>query len=195
MIAPLIASRAKDVAFVISGAGHAVPLYEGEVNSITNQVRARGISGNELTEAATFIKMWVNVAPTGQGWEQFDAAIQQARGTKWFPTIRVPPKDDWTWAFNKRTYEYNAAEYWAKVTVPVLVMYGEKDLYTPVAQSISNIDRALSKAGNKDYTIIIFPRASHSFDIEPEAGLPFEWSRMAPGFPDLLIAWLNERVK
>jgi pimeloyl-ACP methyl ester carboxylesterase len=195
MIAPLVASRAKDVAFVISGAGHAVPLYEGEVNSITNQVRSRGISGNDLTEAITFIKMWVNVARTGQGWDQFDAAIERARGANWFRAIRVPPKDDWTWAFFKRIYEYNAADYWAKVTVPVLVMYGERDLYTPVSQSISNIDRTLSRAGNKDYTIITFPRASHTFDMEPEAGQTFEWPRMAPGFPDLLIAWLNERVK
>jgi hypothetical protein len=48
MIAPLVASRSPDVAFVISGAGHAVPLYEGEINSIANQVRARGVTGSDL---------------------------------------------------------------------------------------------------------------------------------------------------
>jgi len=94
-----------------------------------------------------------------------------------------------------RIYSYNAADYWAKVTVPVLVMYGVKDLYTPVSQSISNIDRELRKAGNRDYTIIVFPRASHTLDIEPEQGQPFEWRRMAPGFPDLLMDWLQERIK
>ena len=195
MIAPLVASRIKDVAFVISSAGHALPLYEGEINSITNQVRARGISGNDLAEATDFIKMWHNVARTGEGWEQFDAAMEKARATNWFRAIRVPPKDDWTWAFFKRIYDYNAADYWAKVTVAVFVMYGEKDLFTPVSQSISNIDQALKKAGNKDYTIIVFPRASHTLDIEPDAGQPFEWRRMAPGFPDLLMAWLQERIK
>jgi dipeptidyl aminopeptidase/acylaminoacyl peptidase len=41
MIAPLIASRAKEVAFVISGAGSAVPLYEAEVNSITKYIEHR----------------------------------------------------------------------------------------------------------------------------------------------------------
>src|SRR2546428_2002560 len=34
MIAPLVASRTNDVAFLISGVGHAVPLYQGEINSI-----------------------------------------------------------------------------------------------------------------------------------------------------------------
>jgi pimeloyl-ACP methyl ester carboxylesterase len=195
MIAPLTASRSKDVAFIISGAGSAVPVYESEINSITNQVRAKGISGNELAEATAFIKLWVNVMRTGQGWEQFDRALEKARGTKWFPMLHVPPKDNWIWAFHKRIYDYNAADYWAQVSVPVLVIYGERDLYVPIAQSIVNIDRALAKAKNGDYTILVLPRASHAFNIEPEAGQPFEWWHMASGFPNLLTAWINLRMK
>ena len=195
MIAPLVASRAKDVAFVISGAGSAVPLHEAEVNSITNQVRAQGITGNELAEATVFIKMFVNVLRTGQGWEQFDAAAEKARNTKWYPMLHVPPRDNWFWSYYRRIADYNAADYWAKVTQPALLIYGERDMYVPVAQSISNIDRALNKAGNKDYMIIILPRASHAFNIEPEAGQPFEWGRLATGFPDLLTAWINQRMK
>jgi pimeloyl-ACP methyl ester carboxylesterase len=195
MIAPLVAARSQDVAFVISGAGHAVPLYEGEVNSITNQVRARGVTGSDLQEATQFIKLWVNVARTGQSWPTFEAAIAKARDKPWFSAMRVPPKDDWSWAFFKRIYDYNAADYWQKVTVPVLVMYGQNDLYTPVAQSITNIDHALGKAGNKDFSIIMFPRATHTFDVDPELDQPFEWSRMAPGFPDVVLAWLHERLK
>jgi pimeloyl-ACP methyl ester carboxylesterase len=195
MLAPLAASRSKDVAFVISGAGSAVPVYESEINSITNQVRAQGISGIDLVEATDFIKLWVSVMRTGKGWEQFDPAIEKARGTKWFPMLHVPPKDNWIWAFHKRIYDYNAADYWAQVSVPVLVIYGERDLYVPVGQSILNIDRALSKAKNRDYTILVLPRASHAFNIEPEAGQRFEWWHMASGFPDLLTAWINQRVK
>ena len=88
-----------------------------------------------------------------------------------------------------------SADYWSQVSVPVLVIYGERDLYVPVAQSISNIDRALSKAKNRDYTILVLPRASHAFIIERETGQPFEWWHIAPGFPDLLTAWINHRIK
>jgi pimeloyl-ACP methyl ester carboxylesterase len=195
MIAPLIASRSKDVAFIIGGAGSAVPVYESEINSLINQVRAKGISGNELGEATEFIKMLVNVSRTGQGWEQFAAATEKARNTKWYPVLQVPPKDSWWWAFSKRIYDYNAADYWAQVSVPVLLIYGERDLYVPVAQTILNIDRALAKAKNGDYTILVLPRASHAFNIEPEVGQPFEWWHMAPGFPNLLTAWVNQRAK
>ncbi|MDQ6788102.1 MAG: lysophospholipase, partial [Acidobacteriota bacterium] len=195
LIAPLVASRSKDVAFVISGAGSAVPLYESEINSITNQIRAQGISGNDLAEATVFIKMFVDVLRTGEGREQFDVAAEKARNTKWYPMLHVPPKDDWFWAFYRRIANYNAADYWGKVNVPVLVIYGERDELVPVAKSISNVDRALNKAGNKDYTILVLPRASHAFNIEPEAGQPFEWWHLSAGFPDLLTAWINQRVK
>jgi len=194
MIAPLVASRSKDVAFIISGAGSAVPVYESEINSVTSQIRAKGISGNDLAEATEFIKLWVDVMRTGQGWEQFEKAVEKVRETKWFPMLHVPPKDHWIWAFHKRIYDYNSADYWAQVNVPVLVIYGERDLYVPVTKSIWNIDRALSRAKNRDYTILVLPRASHAFIIEPEAGQPFEWWHISPGFPDLLTAWINQRM-
>jgi hypothetical protein len=75
------------------------------------------------------------------------------------------------------------------------VIYGERDLYVPVARSVLNIDHALNKAKNRDYTILVLPRASHSFDVEPEPGQPFEWPHMAPGFPALLTAWIDHRMK
>jgi uncharacterized protein len=195
MIAPLIASRSEGVALVISCAGSAVPLYEAEINSITNQVRAKGISGKELDDAIVFIKMLVNLLRTGDGWEQFEAATEMARSTKWYPMLNVPPKGSWFWSYYRSIANYNAADYWRKVTVPTLVIYGERDMYVPVSQSIANIDRALNKSGNKDYTIIILPKASHALTIEPEAGQPFEWWHIASGFPDLLTAWISKRTK
>jgi uncharacterized protein len=196
MIAPLVASRSRDVAFVISTAGDGVPVYEAEVYSITNQVRSRGIfSGNDLSDATEFIKLRVNVARTGEGWDQLDTAVEKSRSAGWFRMVGVPPRDDWTWAFYRRIYDYNPIDYWTKVSVPVLVIYGEKDVISPVSQSISNIDRALSRAGNHDYTILILPRASHAFFVEPEDQQPFEWSRLAPGFPELLTAWVTQRTR
>jgi len=194
-IAPLVAAGSRDVAFVISGAGGGVPMYEAEINSLTNQVRAKGISGNELAEATEFIKMEVNVARTGEGRAQLDTAIEKARDTKWLPILRPPAKDNYFWSFYRQIADYNPAVYWEKVSVPVLIIQAERDIYVPVGSSVANIDRALRKAGNKDYTIIILPRALHSFNINPEPGQPFEWWHVAPGFPDLLTAWVNQRAK
>jgi dipeptidyl aminopeptidase/acylaminoacyl peptidase len=77
----------------------------------------------------------------------------------------------------------------------VLLIYGERDKTVPPGPSILNIDRALKKARNGDYTMVILPRASHGFNINPEPNQPFEWWYMAPGFSDLLTAWINQRMK
>ena len=194
-IAPLAASRSHDVAFVIAGAGGGVPMYEAEINSITNQVRDSGVSGGELAEATVFIKMLVNALRTGQSSEQFDKMNEKVRTAKWYPMLNVPPKQSWFWSFYKNIADYNPADFWPKVTVPVLLIYGERDIIVPVGQSILNIDRALNKAGNRDYTIIILPRASHAFNIEPETGKPFEWGHVAPGFPEVVSAWICQRFR
>src|SRR3989441_1638244 len=121
-IGPLVAARSSDVAFVISGAGGGVAMYQAEINSLTNQVRAKGISGNELAEATEFIKMEVNVARTGEGWAQLDTAIEKARDTKWLPILRPPAKDNYFWTFYRQIADYNPADYWEKVSVPVLII-------------------------------------------------------------------------
>lgn len=121
--------------------------------------------------------------------------MEKARNERWYPMLHVPSRDSWFWAYYRRIADYNAADYWEKVNVPALVIYGERDRLVPVAQSVTNIDRALNKAKNRDYTILILPRASHAFNVEPEPGQPFEWWRMAPGFPDLLTAWIHQRMK
>ena len=193
-IAPLIAARSRDVAFVISGAGGGVPMYEAEINSLTNQIRAKGLTGGDLAEATAFIRIFISVARTGEGWAQLDAAIEKARDTKWLPMIGVPAKDNYFWSFYRQIADYNPAVYWEKVSVPVLIIQAERDIYVPVAPSVANMDRALRKAGNKDYTIIVLPRASHTFNINPEPGQPFEWWHVAPGLPDLLTAWINQRM-
>ena len=194
-IAPMVASRSSKVAFVIAGAGGGIPMYEGEINSLTNQVIAAGISGADLADATAFVRSLVDVLRTGEGREQLEATSEKVKNTNWYQILRPPPRDHWFWAFYKRIADYNPADHWTKVTVPVLLVYGERDRTVPVAASISNIDRALGKAGNRDYTFVMLPRASHSFTIEPEPGQPFEWTRIAPGFPDLLTSWINQRIR
>ena len=195
MIAPLVASKSKSVAFIISGAGSAVPVYESEINSLVSQLRAKGIQNKDLEEARAFVKIFIEVLRSGENRRQFEAAATKAQNKKWYPMLHVPEKDDWQWAFFRSIYNYNAADYWAKVSVPTLVIYGERDLYVPVSQSVAAIDRALNQAGNKDYTILVLPRASHAFNLEREIGDSFEWPRLTPGFPDLLIAWINLRTR
>ena len=113
----------------VSGAGSGIPVYESEINSLVNQLHAEGIQGNDLDEATAFIKQYVEALRSGANRKQFEAAAIKVQNKKWYPMLHVPPKDDWQWEFFKGIYNYNSADYWAKVSVPTLVIYGERDQY------------------------------------------------------------------
>src|SRR5262249_21975731 len=48
----------------------------------------------------------------------------------------------------------------AKVRCPVLVLYGAQDLQVPPDANVPPIERALAKAGNRDVTVRVRPRAN-----------------------------------
>jgi hypothetical protein len=77
----------------------------------------------------------------------------------------------------------------------VLVIEAEEDVYIPVERSIGRIDEALQRAGNEDYTILVLPAAPHNFILQPGPGEPFDWPRLAPGFADLMVAWIRYRTE
>ena len=49
--------------------------------------------------------------------------------------------------------------------------------------------RVLAEAGHKDFTVKVFPNASHSLKEMPSG------NRMAPGLFETLRSWLLERVQ
>jgi pimeloyl-ACP methyl ester carboxylesterase len=194
MIAPLLASRSPRVHFLIGASGSAVPLHEAEVNSITGQLRGQGIESEEMEAAGRFIRRYVDMLRTGEDQAGFEAEIERVKGERWFPMLHVPAKDNWFWAYYRRIADYDASLHWRKVKVPALLVYGERDELVPVGRSIASADRALNAAGNPDYTILVLPRADHALNIRPEPGAPFEWFRLAPGYPELLVAWIKRRT-
>jgi pimeloyl-ACP methyl ester carboxylesterase len=195
-IAPLIASQTPDVGFLISAAGAAIPMWQSEIHSLRTQVRARGVQGDSLLRADAFIDQTVTVARSGKGWQQLQAGWQAAdtRSESWAALLRPAPEDSYFWSFYPRIAEYNAAEYWRKVTVPVLVVQAGEDIYTPREQSIAAIHEALRESGNADFTIVVLPGAPHNFVLQPDANRALKWPRLYPGYADLLVGWIQYRT-
>lgn len=194
-ISPLIASRSTDVAFVIAAAAFGTIQYKQDFYRVRNGIQDAGFSDEETESAIAFYSLWLNAVRSGKGWDLVEATLPKVQNEKWFGWVEPPPRDSWVWKWYPPVADYDPLPYWQKVRVPVLLVYGQRDRNTDAAVSIQNIDRALTAAGNRDYTIIELPRAAHDLTISAQPGQSFEWRRDAPGYVDLLIAWTRDRVR
>lgn len=188
-IASLAAARSKDVAFIIyiSGSG-AGTIEEQDTSSLLAKMRADGFSEADVEEARRFLKLTYEAPHSREAWQRLQAALPNARNQKWFNrTIGGLSRDNWVWEQRRLNAGYDPAATFRRVKIPTLIIYGEKD--TPSA-GIARIEQALREAGNRDYTVRVFPRADHSLEVRQENGR-MVW---AEGFLDLLTNWTLQRV-
>jgi pimeloyl-ACP methyl ester carboxylesterase len=86
---------------------------------------------------------------------------------------------------------------WERVRVPVLGVFGGKDVQVVLEQNEPALRAALEAAGNEDHGTIIFPDANHLFQTA-ETGAIEEYGSLAPeftpGFVDAIVDWVVERA-
>ncbi len=82
-----------------------------------------------------------------------------------------------------------------RVNVPVLALFGEKDLQVPPAQSAAEVEGALDRGGNQRATVTILEGLNHLFQ-RAETGLPSEYQSieetMSPVALESISRWIHE---
>lgn len=192
MLSMQVAARSNDVAFAINSSGFMEPLWQTLRYQVTAIMRSEGTPQAQIDKEAAFVDLWLDVARTGQHWEDFRKTQQQITqsGRSWIFESRGPftslQQLRWDW---DHVLSFDPLPALEQVKCPVLGVFGELDPLTPAQRTTENMRKALSKAGHKDFTLKIFPRASHSLSELPEK------NRMAPGVFDTLRTWLLARVQ
>lgn len=81
------------------------------------------------------------------------------------------------------------------VTTPTLALYGVLDRNVDAADSAVRLREYLSRAGNRDVTIVTYPHAGHQLIVSKSGynGEPVLPERFVPGYPQITIAWLAQR--
>lgn len=198
-LGPLAASLSDNVAFVICVGGPGVDAHTQNNFAIPNLLREDGCTEGEIEEALADRALWYDllrtIGATGDGWDQLEALANRARGEKW---ARFVVDEAWFDEGDLRSrltaaveegdkvyLSHNPRAVLEKVTCPVLAIFGGSDVEVPVEDSISVFEEALSKAGNEDYTIKVFPGADHFVMIGEE---------YAEGYLDTMTGWLQERL-
>jgi uncharacterized protein len=195
IVAPLASSLSEDVAFFINVSGAGVSPYQQVTYQAEAQMRRDGFSETEIAEAVAYLNQKWEVARTGgEGWDKLQTATQNARDKKWLARVQPASKLEDIVPSWKLQMSYNPMPALEKVRCPVLAVFGELDTLTPVADTTANYRKGLSKAGNKDFTIKVFPDADHALLIWPRPTDKAHWPVLAAGYLDAMTDWINKHV-
>ena len=215
IIAPIVATQGKDIAFLVLMAGTGVPgkeLLPAQVGAI---VRAGGATEGETEDAVALQERVIAAVLTGEGMEEVKAElVEQFKASAEEMTEEqlkaLGDLDEWTteavegqlgqlaepWMTFFLTHDPAATL--EKVDAPVLALFGGKDTQVPAEMNETAMKAALAKGGNTDVTTKVFPDANHLFQAAG-TGSPSEYTELKPeflpGFLDTISKWILAQVE
>ena len=211
LIAPLVASRSKDVSFIVLLAGTGI---RGDKLLLLQQAliaKANGASEPDIkksTETNTKLfeivvkstdnqKLKTDLAGFISETLRKDTSAQIPNGmTKdQFVSMQVDQiSSPWMQYFIK----YDPGTTLQKVKCPVLAVNGEKDLQVPPKENLTAIKNALIKGGNRNVTTKEFPGLNHLFQ-ECKTGSPAEYAAIEQTFSptalEEIVKWIKIQTK
>lgn len=206
LIAPIVAAKSKDVAFIALLAGTGI---QGDQILLLQQKLIGKVSGAsdeevqkteiENTKVYKIIKQSTSIEqlkidltnyykqalkenPNGMSEDQFVNLMIENLATPWMQYF----------------ISYNPVPTLEKVKCPVLAINGSKDLQVPPKENLEGIKKALTKGGNKNVTTLELPNLNHLFQ-ECSTGSPKEYGTIeqtfSPTAMTVVLNWIKTQTK
>ena len=196
-IAPLAASRSKDVAFVVSISGPGVTPANETRTFMQNEMAADGFSNQDVAQAVALMRTAFLYATSGTGWENYLAERNKVEKTDWFPYMGLSDKkNDPQWEFRRLNIEYDPVPALTAVQCPVLAFFGGRDLNVVAEKNRPVWETSLKNGGNRDYSLQIIPDGNHVL-MDAHTGTIVEFPSLKtfdPNYSTTLIRWLAHRL-
>jgi pimeloyl-ACP methyl ester carboxylesterase len=193
IVAPMVAVRNSDVAFVVMMAGSGVPGDEILVAQVRLLSEAAGRSHEQAEKSAAEEREVLALVKQEKDDAVLEKKLREKLGGK-IPEAQLGAQlkavsSPWFRYF----LEYDPAVALRKVKCPVLAINGEKDLQVPPKQNLPVIRKALEASGNKDFEVDELPGLNHLFQTA-KTGLPSEYAEieetMAPTALESICDWI-----
>ena len=212
IIAPLVASRNKDIAFIILMAGTGVKGSDVMLEQKKLIMEKAGSTEKDIKKSLQSSKDIFEAIRKNKGFDKIRKEIKEEILAN-YPkdTSKTSNKEEKDSLINliveqqmkpiqsnwfKYFIDYDPQPSLEKVTCPVLVLFGDMDVQVSSQQNQKPITDALKKAGNKDVTVKIFPKANHLF-LTAITGNIDEYGTLekvfVPGFLATISEWARKR--
>jgi alpha-beta hydrolase superfamily lysophospholipase len=111
------------------------------------------------------------------------------RSVSAMPTITPGEQELAGWYWFGRTLD--PAEWWRRLAVPTLLVYGDADELVPATASAKRLAGVLRAAGRRDVEFRMYPNANHVIRTVSGEHAAWEWPVVVPGYLDETIAWMQ----
>jgi pimeloyl-ACP methyl ester carboxylesterase len=209
IIASIVASRNKDIAFVVLMAGTSIRGDSLLISQLYEITKASGASEEDIQEALRWQKNTLNAIRTDTGWDKLreDMFIMSKKQIdtlpeaqkKMFPDSLIYQRIDMLIAQSRNEWmrefiKIDPADYIEKISCPVLALFGQLDTQVPPNTNEIPMRKALTKSKTK-FEIKIFEKANHLFQ-EAQTGSPNEYfmleKKFVPGFLEYITGWIKK---
>ena len=182
-IAPLAAAQSDRVAFVVGVASTGVTPSDQMMYATERQLRLAGY-GDEVVERALDLRRRfedsVHERPVDEGTLRDD--LMAALDEEWFGHLFLPPTtlDEEGKRLWIEEMDFDPEPVFARIDVPALLFFGERDSWSPVQASVDTWRRARGDS----VEIVVIPSAEHDLTL-PDGTI-------APEYERTLVGWLRD---
>lgn len=207
IIAPMVAAKSKDVAFVVLMAGTGVNGEENLYEQSALIQQAVGQTEDTMNQCRKFQELMFTLVKREQNPQIAAEKLQEI--AKSYKAALPETQDKVSLEYLERLAARVNTEWFRyylifdpsttlkQVRVPVLVLNGELDLQVSSKQNLPAISKALEESGNEDFTIIELPKLNHFFQT-CETGSIAEYETIeetiSPSVLNLITEWVLERT-
>ena len=195
-IAPMVAARNKDVAFVVLMAGTGVPGDQILVEQHRLIALAMGAPAEIVDSQVTREREFIALVER----EKDNAVVEKEIRTKFggdVPEAQIGTMvKELTSVWFRYFFTYDPATSLRKVQCPVLVLNGSLDLQVPPKQNLPAIRKALEEGGNRHFEIDELPGLNHLFQ-PAKTGSPSEYAEIevtiSPEVLEKIAGWVAKQ--
>jgi pimeloyl-ACP methyl ester carboxylesterase len=206
IIAPMVAVKSKDVAYIVLMAG--TGLNGEKILELQSRLiaKAEGASDEVIDKM-----MQVNIKLYKIAMEDIDSTKAAAKLNKVMDDFYISISDSAkNFPANSKENLYRQTSSllspWfryflsyepkvnlSKLKIPVLAVNGENDLQVPPKENLAAIGNALKEAGNKNYKLIELPKLNHLFQ-KSVSGSPTEYGKIEQTIDPIALSTISDWI-
>jgi len=183
--------QAEDLSKAAGGSDATIAQILAAHRALTDAIRAGADRPSIVSALRALVRAQLELAPAAQRQAITDV---DAFVNKMADANAAGMLSPWFRAF----VAYDPTDTVAKVSCPILVLFGERDMQVPPTANRPPIEAALTAAKNQNVTTKVYPEANHLF-IKSVTGNPSEYPSLEktfiPGLLDDVTSWILRHAK